>query len=327
MTRTNACAVATLLNSMTQGKRPFLVGGGADVIAFVEGAKALKEGRGTSHPELACFANWAEVEEYSKQEDGEDLRLMCKLIKEFGCNAILRALRSMPPEDQADLIISTAHKSKGREWDYVRLASDFKVQSKCDDAERKLLYVAVTRAKLILDVSCCPFFTGQDSLGISKVVSNERKQGERDEGGRDTTVAQRKLPNGDKLSSSDGTQAPIRGGVPTSGAAGQATQEANNDEVTSQEGAGERRPLVIPAQSPLNGKVGGSRPGQQGVTAGETASFTWTRFRDDWMIRGPKGHIAGEQVTVERKNGSKSKERLGAAVWENGDCSIYRVFR
>ena len=29
-------------------------------------------------------------------------------------------------EDTADLIVSTAHKAKGREWDSVRIANDFK---------------------------------------------------------------------------------------------------------------------------------------------------------------------------------------------------------
>lgn len=167
LTRTNACAVGNLLNGIAEGKRPFLVGGGADVIAFMEGAKALKEGKTTSHPELACFSNWVEVEDYAKEDDGADLQLMVRLIKKFGCDAILQALKSMPPEEQADLVISTAHKSKGREWNNVQLASDFPTRSKCGDEDKKLLYVAVTRAKLVLNVSRCPFFTGEDSLRVS----------------------------------------------------------------------------------------------------------------------------------------------------------------
>lgn len=164
--RTNAVAVATLLRAISEGKRPFLVGGGAEVIAFVEGAKALQEGRSTSHPELACFSSWGEVEEYSKLDEGEDLKLMVKLIAAFGCDAILSALRGMPTEANADLIICTAHKSKGREWERVKLASDFPTLSKCSDADFKLLYVAATRAKLVLDVSECPFFTGEDAMPV-----------------------------------------------------------------------------------------------------------------------------------------------------------------
>lgn len=164
--RTNAAAVSRLLNAFGEGKRPHLIGGGADVIAWVEGAQALQCGRAASHPDLACFGDWAEVVAYSAQEDGEDLKLMVKLVNEFGCEPILAALRGMPEEKDADLVISTAHKSKGREWDTVQLAPDFPTASKCQDADRKLLYVAVTRAKLVLDVSQCPYFTGQDAIVI-----------------------------------------------------------------------------------------------------------------------------------------------------------------
>jgi hypothetical protein len=166
LTRTNACAIQHLFLELEAGRRPFLVGGGADVVSFVEGAKALKESRSTSHPDLACFGSWVEVQEYVKQDEGEDLRLMCKLIDEFGCGPILTALKSMPEERNADVVISTAHKSKGREWDTVKLASDFPTRSKSSDPDLKLLYVALTRAKLVLDVSTCPFFTGEDAMTI-----------------------------------------------------------------------------------------------------------------------------------------------------------------
>jgi len=169
--RTNAMAVAKLLGAIAGGKRPFLVGGGSDVISFVEAAQSLQQGKSTGHPDLALFGNWVEVQEYSKLDEGEDLRLMVKLIDEFTCDAILGALKAMPAEKDADLVISTAHKSKGREWDSVQLAADFPTKSKCSDSDRKLLYVSVTRAKLELDVSQCPFFTGNDSLDVSGAIA------------------------------------------------------------------------------------------------------------------------------------------------------------
>lgn len=168
--RTNGAAIQHLLSALQSGKRPFLVGGGSDVIAFVEGAKALQEGRSTGHADLACFGSWGEVQEYSKADEGEDLRLMVRLIDNFGAATILTALSNMPTEENADLVISTAHKSKGREWDRVKLAQDFPVRSKACDSDLKLLYVALTRAKLILDVSECPFFTGEDALPFEATI-------------------------------------------------------------------------------------------------------------------------------------------------------------
>ncbi len=165
--RTNAVAVRTVLTAITEGRRPFLVGGGAEVISFVEGAQDLQQGRATSHPDLACFADWPEVQSYVKEDEGEELKLMANLTDAFGCEPILAALRNMPEEKDADLVVSTAHKSKGREWDSVRLAEDFPTDGKSSDSDRRLAYVAATRARLLLDVTQCPFFTGDDSLGIT----------------------------------------------------------------------------------------------------------------------------------------------------------------
>lgn len=173
--RTNAVAVASLLDALKDGRRPFLVGGGSDVISFVEAAAALQRKETTSHPDLACFTDWEEVQEYVKLDEGEDLKLMVKLIDSFTCPTILNALKGMPEERNADLVICTAHKSKGREWNSVKLMSDFPTKDKSSDSDKRLLYVAVTRAKLVLDVSSCPFFTGQDSLDISSIASSYRE--------------------------------------------------------------------------------------------------------------------------------------------------------
>lgn len=156
LTRTNACAVAELLAAIGMGRRPHLVGGGEDVIYFAESAAKLKAGMPTDHPDLACFDTWAQVQAYVEEdEQGVELKLFVKLIDEFGVDVILGALRNMPPEAAADLIISTAHKSKGREWDTVRLGPDFpEVMGEGADFadETRLLYVACTRARKVLDL-------------------------------------------------------------------------------------------------------------------------------------------------------------------------------
>lgn len=169
--RTNAVAIAKLLGAIAEGKKPFLIGGGADVSSFVEAAQELISGQPTGHPDLACFGTWKEVQEYIKTAEGEDLKLMVTIIDRFGAQVILDALRGMNKEEDADLVISTGHKSKGREWDYVQLASDFPTRDRCGDAELKLLYVMCTRAKLGLDLSCCPFFTGEDGMDIDTILA------------------------------------------------------------------------------------------------------------------------------------------------------------
>lgn len=97
---------------------------------------------------------------------GSELALMVKLIDNYGPEAIIQAVSQSDDERSADVVVSTAHKSKGRQWDSVQLASDFKLEPSMLDAtlredwpELRLLYVAVTRAQRELDVSSLPVLT------------------------------------------------------------------------------------------------------------------------------------------------------------------------
>lgn len=160
LTRTNAKAVRTVLSALEEGKRPCLIGGATEVVRFAEGALALQSGQPTNHPELAPFATWTAVEQYVIQdEQGDDLRLLVKLITEFGAAEIIAALSRTVSEADADLVVSTAHKSKGCEWDSVQLANDFVAPKDGGDVspgELRLAYVACTRAKVELDLDNTP---------------------------------------------------------------------------------------------------------------------------------------------------------------------------
>lgn len=154
--RTNAMAVSTVMSAQARGRQPHLVGGGSDVLDFAKAAGELMEGRRTYHPDLACFDTWGEVEDYCANDQlGGDLRLMVKLVTDYGVDSITSALGRMPQESRADLIVSTAHRGKGREWDTVQLAGDFSDEAREQPDELRLLYVAATRARQALDVSHC----------------------------------------------------------------------------------------------------------------------------------------------------------------------------
>lgn len=174
--RTNAGAVSRVMLAIADGLRPHLIGGGDEVVKWCAAAIDLqaRPPRKTQHPELACFDNWAEVVDYSGSDEGSDLKLMVKLVEEFGAEEIHAALKDMPDEEDADLVASTAHKSKGREWDTVRLGPDFPTINKMSDADRRLLYVAATRAKHTLDISECPPFCGGDDFDTGDWVPGLR---------------------------------------------------------------------------------------------------------------------------------------------------------
>jgi hypothetical protein len=177
LTRTNAGAVTTVLRLQAAGRGVYLVGGGAEVASFARAATDLMERGWTAHPELACFRSWDEVIEYSRIDpQGDELRLMVSLVEEFGCEVILDALGRMDRRTSADVVVSTAHKAKGLEFPKVRLADDFAEdlmpsigpdgRPKDLSSELRLLYVAVTRAKLELDVSNCGAL--RELLGMGK---------------------------------------------------------------------------------------------------------------------------------------------------------------
>lgn len=153
LTRTNACAIIELLSAQRAGRRAHLIGGGEEMRRFAKGAQDLMTVGRTTYAELACFTSWGQVQMYvSDDPQGSELRLQVRLVDDFGVEAILRALDGMPREEYADLVISTAHKAKGREWSTVRIASDFPDEITGDE-ELRLLYVAVTRAQDVLDIS------------------------------------------------------------------------------------------------------------------------------------------------------------------------------
>lgn len=158
--RTNGAAVQQVMSFQRDGLRPHLIGGGRDIVDFAKAALLLQDGKPTSHPELACFTSWGEVQAYVDQdEQGDELRMLVRLVDNYGADDIIDALLRMPREDQADLVISTAHKAKGREWPQVRLARDFAFDPAADGLppaeELRLLYMAVTRASHVIDLGGC----------------------------------------------------------------------------------------------------------------------------------------------------------------------------
>lgn len=160
--RTNAVAVQAMMDEEARGRRAHLVGGGGEVMAFAKGALELQATGHTDHQDLACFDTWAAVQDYVRQDpQGDELKLLVDLIDRFGAAVILSALENMPDEDKADVVISTAHKAKGRQWNSVMLAGDFQADpEKTGEEELRLLYVAVTRARIELDASAIPWLVG-----------------------------------------------------------------------------------------------------------------------------------------------------------------------
>jgi len=155
LSRTNATAVRELLQHQAAGHKVHLVGGGQDIASFARGAGDLMEGRSTNHRELAPFSSWSQVQSYVNADpEGDDLRLLVRLVDEFTVPIILEALDGGVPMNRADVCVLTAHKGKGLTFDSTMIAGDFPDET-TEGAELRLLYVACTRPRHTLDVTRC----------------------------------------------------------------------------------------------------------------------------------------------------------------------------
>ncbi len=161
LARSNASTMTAVIEALDSGLAPHLVGGTKDLKALLRGVVALKAGQPCDVPDFFGFANWEEVVEFARSEEGAHLLTFVNLVESLGERRLLWALSRTVDEDRADLMISTGHKAKGREWKSVRLLDDF-LRSKPtvrdpdkpgpEPAELRLLYVALTRAKAGLEV-------------------------------------------------------------------------------------------------------------------------------------------------------------------------------
>ena len=158
--RTNAGTIAELLDAQAAGLRVHLVGDGKEIAHLASACEQLQAGKPVSHPDLAGFSTWEQVVDFAENDPaGSDLAVAVRLVERFGASTIARAVESSAPANRADLVVSTAHKAKGREWSRVRTGVDYPEPRDKKTGERlpvpptfaMLAYVAVTRAKDHLD--------------------------------------------------------------------------------------------------------------------------------------------------------------------------------
>lgn len=156
--RTNATAMSQLMQGLKLGHKVALQADSQRILRFCQGADNLKVGKSAyGVTELAFFSHWREVQEFAESGEGSEIKTWVKLIEEYGTQTISHALNQLSLPHQADYVITTAHKAKGLEWQSVQIADDFlydvnHMSVKISPEELRLLYVACTRGKLLLDV-------------------------------------------------------------------------------------------------------------------------------------------------------------------------------
>jgi superfamily I DNA/RNA helicase len=157
--RTNAGALAVVIESVNAGRKTALVGNIKALQSLMFGLSALSKGQRPRHPDLVAFETWDDLAQAVKDEDASsDLAIAFQLADRYTAKVVLDVIPQLVAESDADLVVSTAHKSKGRQWSRVRIHDDFarKVDKRGNPLPvtrqwGNLAYVAVTRAQHVLD--------------------------------------------------------------------------------------------------------------------------------------------------------------------------------
>ena len=161
--RGNAGVVNEALEGLDTGKRVAVVGGTDEAVRLLEAAYQLYTKRKPNHPEIGIFDNWIQFMEFAESDDGGAYKPIARMVEDHGdrtprlCDRLKHDVER--DERRANLIVSTAHKAKGREWDDVRFAGDFPALAErpidksgqlgdpvLHREECNLAYVSVTRA-------------------------------------------------------------------------------------------------------------------------------------------------------------------------------------
>ncbi|SAL65175.1 UvrD-helicase domain-containing protein [Caballeronia humi] len=157
--RKNATAIWQFAAGIEMGHRPAIRMNANEIVAFADGADQLLAGRRAFRPTaLSLFENWKEAQSFARSALGQDLRPIVEIVDGRGTHYLRALAQRVTPEGQADYVVSTVHRAKGLEWKRVRVVNDFRFKMMdgrltMDEDELRLLYVALTRAQHVLDIS------------------------------------------------------------------------------------------------------------------------------------------------------------------------------
>lgn len=158
--RTNSGVIRAAAEADDMGRAVYIAGGTTEMRKLVEDAQRLQNGERAETLELSVFTNWQAARDYVFSDDCHDtsLRAFVSLVQTYGTRKLLMMLDSFLPHPMPGCVtISTAHKGKGLQWPSVLIYDDFigsdgEDGTTLDAGERRLFYVAITRARETLHV-------------------------------------------------------------------------------------------------------------------------------------------------------------------------------
>lgn len=156
--RTNAALIQDGVDYILRGRKVALEMDTKDYINMMNSVVALRynDMKNVKHEEVVPYPSWKSLME-ELEHIGGDIARIARVVSEGQQEKVLKALANYKKPTDPDLILTTAHKAKGREFEIVQLADDFpEVFDKkgewigLEDTEANLLYVGLTRAMRVL---------------------------------------------------------------------------------------------------------------------------------------------------------------------------------
>lgn len=184
--RTNATLFGEAVSLLKQNRRFGFVGGVTNYhFDSIMDAYQLRFG---SHAKIKdkmiqTFLDFEEMRGYAETLDDKELKSLCRIVDSYAekIPSLITDIqeKACPDDDPSVVLLTTAHRSKGREWNQVVLTDDFTEMEKKitdtgemeipDQEEINLLYVAVTRAKraILLPPALASWRAGQKPVDYS----------------------------------------------------------------------------------------------------------------------------------------------------------------
>lgn len=155
--RTNGCLLETAVSYLQEGRDVFCEVDTRNFVKQLESGMALykRNFKDVKHEDITPYSSWSDLVEESKEDP--DLKRLVRIIMSGQTQMFIESLNTLNTKrGDADIILTTAHKSKGKEWDHVILGDDFPIPKEEEwgdnpfeemgQQEINLLYVASTRA-------------------------------------------------------------------------------------------------------------------------------------------------------------------------------------
>lgn len=158
--RTNMGLLSGLADALKSGKKPYLAGGVGDLSALIYDVELMQSGQpAISNSDFFGFKNWHDLVAFSKASEGGSYQTVVQIIDTYGVQNLKQMINRVSASD-VDVILTTAHKSKGKEWAHVEVCDDFATSIRLSYLQQEsysfsdpsveeitLLYVAMTRAQ------------------------------------------------------------------------------------------------------------------------------------------------------------------------------------